>query len=473
MPKVTNFTKRVGAMTVARSISLAGALLVMMVLTRLLDEHQYGQYQKLWLIFTLLCPALINTAVQTLYYRGGSEKSGNPFWVAFTFVVFSGIAVASATFLFAGYVSDFINAPELSVALRYFSIYMLFATIAGIGEPLFILIERKKWLLGYNLVYNLFDAGLVIVPFLLGYTLEQVVLFMLAGPAIRSLFLLLLLLSQAPKIQRATWHEELSISAKYASGIITLSLLGLLIFEADKLVVAIFMPSDADFATYVVGAKKIPFLTALIASVSSAFIVQYAQKLSSKDRAEVIPAIRHTANRLFVLILPATLFGLYYAEEILVVLFEKYAHSAPIFRIYLLAMITNIFISDTVILGAGESRVTARFSALELLINIIFSILLIIPLGLIGPAIATVMGRCVHVAACNWYCNKHYQIPWQVFFPVSGWQNIGIAWLGISLSFVMFDVILDLVWIGFIVTGSFTLGITIWQNKHVGRMQHA
>ncbi len=458
-------------MTAARSVSLLGALLVMMVLTRILDEAEYGQYQKLWLLFTVLSPGIINTAVQTLYYRGGSESDGNPFWVTTLFVCISGFVISVFTYFASAEIAQVLNAPDLALAFQHFAVYMFFATIAGIGEPIFILIERKKWLLGYNIIYNLIDASLVIIPFLMGYPLEQVILFMIAGPALRSAFLLTITYFHAPEISRNRFSEEISASWSYAQGIIVLSVIALLIFEADKIIVGIFMDSDADFATYVVGAKKIPFLTALIASVSSAFIVQYAKTLSSETRAEAIPAIRHTANRLFILILPATLFGLLYSEEILVLLFEKYAHSAPIFRIYILAMITNIFISDTVILGAGHSHITARISFAELLLNIVFSIILIIPLGLIGPAIATVISRVINVLLCNWYCSYKYGFSTSIFFPVDGAKRIILALIVILTVYGAAILLTGNNWVGFGLTGATTLGITIWQNKNIGRTQ--
>lgn len=453
----------------ARSISLLGALVVMMVLTRILDESAYGQYQKIWLLFTLLSPGFVNTAVQTLYYRGGAtEHKSGAVWAMFGLLSIAAVLISLIAFFGASFWASTFNSPELATVFQYFAIYIFLATIAGIAEPIFILIDRKKWLLGYNIVYNSVDAALIIIPFLLGYSLETVVLFMIAGPALRLFFILSLSARHTGKLDYENFSSEMSLSAQYAKGILMVSFLGLLIFEADKVIVSIFMADDADFATYVVGAKKIPFMMALVASVASAFIVQYAKQLTDRKFAEVTPAIAHTTNRLFLLILPAILFGFLYSEEILVLLFEKYAHSAPIFQIYILSMVLNLFISDTVILGTGESKVYARISAIELLLNIILSIALIFPLGLLGPAVATFIARFVNVMLCHLHCKVKYDISMRTFFPgrpasmllISLPVIAGMAYL---LSFANWHA-----YISMGITGAVMVFLTLWQNRKIG-----
>jgi len=185
---------------------------------------------------------------------------------------------------------------------------------------------------------------------------------------------------------------------------------GIATVEADKWIVSIFFESDALFAIYAVGAKKIPFITALTAAAAAALVTQYAGKMNQGDFSGFLTEARKASSRISLIVIPLIAVLFVFAEEVMVLLFEKYADSAPIFRIYLLVIVTQLVFPQSILLGAGKSHVVARYGIIELVTNVGLSILLIAPFGLLGPAYATLAGHILIVILLSLHAAKAFGI---------------------------------------------------------------
>ncbi len=415
----SSLERKIGAMSIARSITIFSALIVAMILTRILPESYYGLYRKLWLVFALLGPSLISSAVGTLYYRNELAKNRT---IAVYSAIFQacayGLMMAAIAYLGAPYFVRFFHAGNLAIPLKMFSVYMGLATFAGLSEPIFVVLNRKKWLLSYSLAFSILDAVLIVVPFYLSVPLQQIVLIMAAGPLLRTLFIISL--SAIQLHDPFNWEDlkqELGTGFYYGVGLFVVAIAGMASVEVDKWIVGNYYTSDLMYAIYAIGARKIPFLSAITASISSSLIVHYSAEIRNNNFDGILRAARGATDKLFLLILPLLAWLFIFAREVMVILFQKYAASAPIFRIYLLIIITHFFFAQSVLLGRGMSRINAWIGVAEVFINIILSFVLIRFWGLIGPALATLMAHWIFQLLIMSYCRQKYSIPIHRFMP--------------------------------------------------------
>lgn len=406
-------------MSIARSITIVTSLIVAMILTRLLSQSYYGSYRKLWLIFALIGPSLMSSSVGTLYYRSGIARNRSVAVYAVMIQSFMfGLSLALLVFFGAPILIRFFNAGHLLIPLKRFSIYMGFIVFAGLAEPVFVVLNRKKWLLGYNLVFNFLDVFLIIIPFYFHVPLKNIVLIMAIGPVLRTVFIGGLVSSQLhDSVAWGDLKKELRKSFYYAIGLFFVAIAGMASVEVDKWVVSNYYVSDLMYAVYAIGARKIPFLSAVTSSITSSLIVHYSSQIKNNNYEEILRAIRSVTDKLFLLILPLLAWLFVFAREVMVILFQKYAASAPIFRIYLFIIITNFFFAQSILLGKGMSRINAWIGAAEVLINIIMSLLLVRFIGMIGPAIATLIAHWAFQLMIMWYCRQKYDIPIRQFLP--------------------------------------------------------
>lgn len=432
--------KKIGAMTIGRSMGSLFALFVAMMLTRLLSEDLYGAYRKLWLIYGMSSPVFVSTLVSTLYYRGGvSEDKSIPIWVNFFIGIGYAILVGVLAYGGAGLWSRLFNAPELVESFRNFAGFIMLNTFAGVAEPMFVLIDRKKWYLSYSLVYNFIQSFFIIIPFYLGLSLEEVALWIMAGPALRLLYLLYVMIRHVgtppswPKIM-----DEFPNSLKYGTGIILTAFIGMSISDVDKWVVGNFFESNVIYAIYAVGARKIPFVSVLSASISSSLVVHYSKQLQDHRFEPLLKAIKKNTNYLSLLLFPLIVFLFVYADDIMVLIFQKYQESAPVFRIYLVTVVSNIFFPQTVLKGLGLSHVEARFVAVEFTVNIVLSIILVQMLGMLGPAIATLIGMLMYTFSLMFYCKHKFGIQIIRFLPT---RKLWWMLFSLSLSGIIFYVL--------------------------------
>ncbi len=411
--------KKVGAMTAARAVNVIAALVVMMVLTRILEPVEYGAYKKLWLIFMLFSPGITSMLVKTLYFRGELSGHRAAIWTAIFVGAVSSLIISVIIALASTPLAWAVQAPEISEPMRWFALYILFATYSSVAEPIFVLAERKKWLLGYNLSYNLIESALIVVPFYLGLPLESVIQIMIAGPLLRSVFVTLFAAKQAGV---PIWKEvtrELPVSLSYGLGVLLIFITGIGITQIDKLIVAVMFESEELYAIYVVGAQTLPLIPAFISSVSSAIIVQYAAQINSRNYDSALIAIRSATDRLFLIITPIIVVCFFLAEPIMVVLFDQYAESAPIFQIYAITTIYKLFLAETLLLATGRTRIIAVFNVGEVILNIPLSLALIEFMGILGPAIATLIAHLIAILALTVYTARTESLRVSNFLPSS------------------------------------------------------
>lgn len=467
---ITRFYQKLSAITLSRFITVSTMLVIAMVLTRLLDEESYGSYRKLWLIYAVLGPAFLNTLASTLYYRGKADDRDAAILVTLLMGTGFGLLTALAGFLLADFWSTQLNAAGLENSFRAFAPYMGLAVMAGMAEPLFLTLERKKWLLSYTMGYNMIEFVLIIAPFALGLPLPQIVLIMSAGPAMRVFILIYVVLRFTNNIPE--WSRlgvELGSSLKYARGILLLTLISVGIIQIDKWIISIWFVSDALFATYEIGAKKLPFITAITSSVSATLVSEYTSRLRKGEYMEAVAEARQISQRLTILLLPLLSVCFVFAEELLRLLFGGYEASAPIFRIYLCTLLTQLIFPQSILLGLGKSDLTARYGGYEFILNLAASLLLVVYIGFIGPAIATLLGHFFFTFLLLIYCRRNLGINILSFFPLFRRNQIPgvLALIAFPVLAIFLKLVFDPGIIGFIVVCSATGLFSVWFLKAI------
>ncbi len=452
--------RKVGAMALSRSISMVSALLVAIILTRLLPEATYGIYRKLWLVFMLLVPSLTGATVGTLYYRGSVPGNRNPaLIIAACLLAFSGLAVGLINYFGITRLAHIIHIAGSLPAFRYFSIYIFFAVFAGLAEPLFVHIGHKRWLIGYAVIYNTLETCLIVIPFALGCKLQTIVLIMCVGPMLRSFFIAWLLIRSIPdwpgfSMLRKEWNRSLP----FATGLFLVAIAGIASGEVDKWAISIHFNSDFIFAIYSIGARKIPFLSAITASITSSLVVHYTGDMSGNRFSSVIPAMRNATDRLFLFITPSLVFCFAFAPQIMVLFFHKYAASAPIFRVYLITTLFQFFFAESIIQGTGNSRLNAIAGFAELGVNLVLSIYLVNTIGILGPPIATLISHGVFLVVLIGYCRTRFGMRIRDFMPTRRIRPLVVTLPLLAGSVIFLKSIPLNEWIGMI-AGGIILGI--------------
>ncbi len=438
---ISSLAKRITSLTAARSISILSALLVSMVLTRLLSEDAYGAYRTVWILYGVMGPVVTSALTGLLYFRAGEQAhTANSLASVSVWSVFFGLIMAAFMALGFPIWKVIFHADGLQTAFFHFSVYLFFSGVTSSVEAIFIIKERKKWLFAHNLVSNSIEFSSVVIPFSLGYSLETVTLLLIIAPFLRTIFLILFIWKDMIAANWNTMKTVLLSDGKYMSGLLLITLSGIAAVQLDSWVIRWFYEDDAVFAIYTVGARKIPFLSALMSSVSAAMIVQIGKLLKEGKLQEAMPFLARTSGAIASIMLPFLAVVFVFAEELMLLLFGGYTESAPIFQIYLGTVLVHFFLTDTILLAKGKTNLVLKAGILELVVNIALSIPSVYVIGITGPAWVTLFTHMVFVLMCAKLVNKEFGTQQSILTYVSLKEARTGFWLALS-------VVLSLEWI--------------------------
>ena len=156
---------------------------------------------------------------------------------------------------------------------------------------------------------------------------------------------------------------------------------------------------DAVFATFRYGARELPLLSA----ITSGTVVVVLPLLTESPSAG-LDLLKASSRRLMHWIFGGAILLMMTADWWWTLVFtEVFAESLPLFRIYLFVVTSRLLFPVPVLTARGHTRMLMVFGGLELLLNIVLSVLLAPRFGLVGIVWATVIAYLLDKLALMWY----------------------------------------------------------------------
>lgn len=175
-----------------------------------------------------------------------------------------------------------------------------------------------------------------------------------------------------------------------------------------------FFYGDEMFALYRYGAREMPLNALMVAGLVSGLIHRFsgdAKVEASVLKSESLRAIRLLLPLSCVLILLSPLLYriLYNAEFIF---------SARIFNIYALTVLSRVILSQVYAYVHHQNWVLTWSTFVEIVVNIVLSLILMEYLGLIGIPVATVIAYALQKLFLIIYVQRRFGIPFRTYIPV-------------------------------------------------------
>lgn len=158
----------------------------------------------------------------------------------------------------------------------------------------------------------------------------------------------------------------------------------------DGLIVSRFFDEET-FAIYRYGARELPLSLLLAAAFSNALVPSVALRGAVAVSAEIKSEGRKLMHLFFSVGLLLMVIGPFAYP---VVFNSDFSASVPVFCTYLLLIIPRSVFPQTLLIGAGYSKVIMVSSAIELVVNVSVSLALMPFLGTTGIAMGTVAASC-------------------------------------------------------------------------------
>lgn len=414
-------------------------VLIAVVFTKTsLTRVEIGSYETFLLIAGAVSFFWLNGLIKAMLPMAGkssySEDESQAVFSSFVVISLLGILAALLFYLTRNFFPPLLlnGAPAPFPALLM--AYLVFGIPANLSEYIYLIRKNNRGLLYYAVVSSLVQVTFTALPALLGWGIEAAVKGMTLSYFLRYLWLWILLATNyrlrisLPFLQRYIRTAIpligaifLSGSAEYVDGFIVTT-------HFDEETLAIFR----------YGAREFP-LTILMANALSASLLP-AMGNGSK-LPENLRSIFENTRRLMHILFPLSAVLMILAHPLFPILFNAgFSESATIFNIYLLLVASRLLFPQTILIGMNRTRPILTASLMELMVNVLLSLILVRFFGIGGIAAATVIAFVLEKIFLTSMVRKHLgihssdYIPWRLLLGYSA----GLSGLFILVEFIIY-----------------------------------
>ncbi len=157
----------------------------------------------------------------------------------------------------------------------------------------------------------------------------------------------------------------------------------------DKYIVMLFLPV-AIFAEYSVGAWEFPVVPIVASSVAMVMMPQLVGGFLRDDYRAVAALWKRSVRKISLLVAPAMVLLVLASADVIVTFFsENYAAASLVFAVYSLGLLQRVCDNGMLLRAIDETGTITRWAAYTLVLNFCFSVPLVLWMGMVGAALAT------------------------------------------------------------------------------------
>lgn len=381
-------------LTVGKFVAGFSNIILLAILSRYLSKSDYGTYRQIWLIITIL-PQILLMGIPTSinFFLAGESKERQRFYLSQTLLITFALSLllTSSIALFQGKIGIFFNNPDLPKYINPVLIALFAAPFFYLYQPALVAVHKVKssvWLsIAQFSGLLLFVGAAILISGNIWMLYISISLFSI-------LLLLAILINFYSTFDGFTWKmETAAIKRQLIYSIpLGLALTAELINKfTDKLIIGHFFDPER-FAVYANGALTLPFVGYISGSAVAILIPEFVKFYKSAQYGEISRIWQKSISLTSYLIMPFTVFSLFFAKEIIVLMFsEKYLESWTFFFLYSLILPLRVTIFHSILSSIDKNRIIFNFMISGLILNLIISLVLVKTIGMIGPTVGTVI----------------------------------------------------------------------------------
>lgn len=379
----------------------------MVLYSRKLSYHDYGQFQSVW-IYTNILSVVLNFGLSSivlssrldLFVRFVKNNLSKLVWV-----YFGGALLCFCVFFF----STRLFSSQTKLLLIAF---IVLQNLCSLTDSLLIKQHQLGAYLGLNMFYTLSFFSIHLYFFYQPFVLNHLILSISFLSLIKSSGIFLLRFREQndlrgePQISiRDNW---IFIGLNEVAGIISRWL--------DKLFL-LYLLSPAEFAIFFNGSFEVPLFGVLISAMENIMLTGISADLFNKEAARNV--FREGFRILSMIAFPLFFFLLVMHSELFELIFDnKYNASIPVFLVYLLLIPVRINHYGVLLQSYGQSKKIAFGSLMDIMVSLLLMYLLYPLTGTIGIALAIVISTYLQAGYYLWESARMMQLSIAELVPV-------------------------------------------------------
>jgi len=424
----------ISAFQIYQLVRYSTLVLVGIVLAKsMLTQEAIGEYETFLFLAGAVSFFWLNGLLKALLPLSADGKESRS--ALFTsFVLISLFGLLSGVFLylihplFSNHLLNGREVPELHLLV----IYLVFGVPANMVEYVYLIRKKNRQIVVYAIVSFFVQFLLIVVPVIAGYS----VVWALRGLVVSGLLRYIWLWGMF------VYYSEISFSYSFFKAHIRLGtplvaasfLSGSAQFVDGFIVTSRF--DESTFAVFRYGARELPLATLLANALNSAMLPVFAVR---EKLTENLQRLKGSISRLMHFLFPLTAILLLVSHPVFPIVFNPaFKESATIFNIYLLLVISRLLMPQTILNGLRHTNEILIASVLELLLNVLLSLLFVQIWGIAGIAFATFIAYLFEKIYLIMVVRRKLNIRLADYHPV---MNYTYYSLGVIAFFIFAEII--------------------------------
>jgi O-antigen/teichoic acid export membrane protein len=350
-----------------------------------LSQSAIGEYETFVFIAGSVSFFWLNGLLKALLPLSANQgkKETTSIFSAFAIIqIFSILAAVFQYFLqplFSEFLLNSKGIPEIGLLL----IFIVFGVPANMVEYYYLIKKRSRAIVFYAAVSFVLQFVLIVLPAVLGYGIKMSIVGLVLSSVLRYFWLWIIFISNKEiHLSSDFIHQNLKLGGPLVAATL---LSGSAQFVDGFIVTSKF--DEETFAVFRYGARELPLAMLLANALSNAMLPEFTNKAQLKENLE---KLKKSILRLMHILFPLTAVLLLISKPLFPVIFNPmFADSATIFNIYLLLVVSRMLMPQTILNGLKITKPILAASFLELVLNVVLSLVFVQVFGIAGIAFAT------------------------------------------------------------------------------------
>jgi O-antigen/teichoic acid export membrane protein len=393
-----------------------------------LSLSDIGTYE-IWMYLGAIISFLwLNGSFQafTTYFAGlGKEKKEKAVFNTYVAISIFSVLLLCGLWWGKNILTPWIAGQSSIPGLRLLILFLWLHLISFLTPHIFLVTKRSASFFYYSIFYGLGYLLAVSIPIIAGTDIIGI----LQGLIIFGMLEHLILWTVIFKSSRI--EIDLQLIKRFVIIAMPLALYAAISSFAqifDAWLVTFFYNKPDIFAVFKYGARELPGALALAGAFSTAMI-----PLIVKHKSSGLERIKSGSRRLIHLFFPISIVLMLTSSWLFKWIYsDDFSASAQVFNVYLLLVISRFIFPNSILIALQKGRILVWISLIELIINMVLSVLFIEKMGLVGVALATVFAYFLEKILLVIYLKQKENITLSDYTPISWWM---VYSLGLIIAF--------------------------------------
>jgi len=408
---------------ISEILNAAGAVYV----GRTLAADQYGILSLYYLVpwtFELFTDLGLNMAATRIFSYNSTRNQYEPIKKVLKTVFITKIVISFIVSYIVIIYSDtlagiLLNRPELGYVVRYSSVLIIAQTIFSILRSMCAGLDRMDYLALMGVFMSAFKTGISIYLVNRGYGAQGGFTGHLFGTGIVGIITIIIVVryiytqNSTSMVENELYESSLYGMLKYGFPLYLGNVIAGLGDRYNSYLLALFS-TNFELGNIDVSKKFVSLLALLTAPISSVTFPAFSKYNIHKEKEEIKPLYRFSIRYATLLVIPAMVAIILFADPGINLLYEyKYADAPFFLQLTLLQYITVSMgsLSMRALLNSqGKTNTTFRITIISTFVNIIISYIMISTYGITGYFIGLILSKLISTGITYYVTMKSFNI---------------------------------------------------------------